>query len=134
MASDHFGQIGQICNGDIHFKSSARRTRQDHGSLNSAIDPAVDRFRALDDDEQKGNFKNALIVFVRTYAFLAQIMPFDDVDLEKFYAYVRHLLKKLPKRSQREMFRLQDKVVLEYYRLQKIKEGLFSYKNMGTQH
>jgi len=105
------------------FKSGSQRSRQDHGHLNSSIDPAVDRFRVLAEDEQKENFKNTLTIFVRTYAFLAQIMPFGDIDLEKFYAYARHLLSKLPKRSQSEMFKLQDEVALEYYRLQKIKEG-----------
>jgi len=60
---------------------------------------------------------------VRTYAFLAQIMPFSDVGLEKFYAYARHLMNKLPKRNQGEIYRLNDEVALEYYRLQKIKEG-----------
>lgn len=105
------------------FKSQSQRTRQDHARLNSAIDPAVDRFRALPEDEEKENFKNAVTVFTRTYAFLAQIMPFGDIDLEKFYAYARHILTKLPKRSQSEMYKLQDEVALEYYRLQKIKEG-----------
>lgn len=105
------------------FKPQSQRTRQDHGALNSAIDPAVDRFRALADDEKKEDFKNTLKVFVRTYAFLAQIMPFSDVELEKFYAYGRHLLNKLPRRNQSEIYRLQDEVALEYYRLQKIKEG-----------
>ncbi|MBN1536523.1 MAG: type I restriction endonuclease subunit R [Anaerolineales bacterium] len=107
----------------VFFKPQAQRTRQDHGYLNSAIDPAVDRFRVLADDEQKEEFKNTLTVFVRTYAFLAQIMPFSDVGLEKFYAYARHLLNKLPKRNQSEIYRLHDEVALEYYRLQKIKEG-----------
>ena len=46
----------------------------------------MDRFRALADEEKQEEFKNALTVFVRTYAFLAQIMPFSDVELEKFYA------------------------------------------------
>ena len=77
----------------------------------------------MPDDEQKEDFKNTLTVFVRTYAFLAQIMPFGDVELEKFYAYARHLLNKLPKRSQSERYAFQDEVALEYYRLQKIKEG-----------
>lgn len=105
------------------FKPQVQRTRQDHGILNSSIDPAVDRFRALADEEQQEEFKNALTVFVRTYSFLAQIMPFSDADLEKFYAYARLLLSKLPKRSQSEVYRLDDEVALEYYRLQKLKEG-----------
>jgi len=98
-------------------------SKRDHGLLNAAIDPAIERFCALDNDEQEEEFKHTLTTFVRLYAFLAQIMPFADAELEKFYAYARHLLRKLPKRSQSERFKLQDEIALEYYRLQKIKEG-----------
>lgn len=113
----------------IFFKPRAKRTRKDHGALNSFIDPAVDRFRALVEEEQQEDFKNALTIFVRTYAFLAQIMPFSDPDLEKFYAFARHLLAKLPKRGQGEVYRLDDEVALEYYRLQKINEGRIELQN-----
>ncbi len=113
------------------FKPQAQRTRQDHGALNSAIDPAVDRFCALADEDQQEEFKNALTVFVRTYSFLAQIMPFADVELEKFYAYARHLLNKLPRRTSGEVYRLDDEVALEYYRLQKIKEGQIELQKGG---
>jgi type I restriction enzyme, R subunit len=107
----------------VYFKPKSKRSRDDHGKLNNAIDYAVSRFQALSDDEQKEDFKSTLMVFVRTYAFLAQVMPFGDIELEKFYAYTRHLLKKLPKRNQGERYQFQDEVALEYYRLQKIKEG-----------
>ena len=30
------------------------------------------------------------------YAFLSQIMPYQDSELEKLYAFVRNLLAKLP--------------------------------------
>lgn len=50
-------------------------------------------------------------------------MPFADEELEKFYAFTRLFQTKLPKRSQSEAFKLTDEVALEYYRLQKIREG-----------
>lgn len=103
--------------------ASFRGNKREHGLLNAAIDAAVERFCALEEHEQQEEFKHTLTTFVRLYAFLAQIMPFSDADLEKFYAYSRHLLRKLPKRSQSDAFKLQDEIALEYYRLQKIKEG-----------
>jgi type I restriction enzyme R subunit len=90
--------------------------------LNAFLDPAVDRFNALTDDEQDA-FRSAATAFVRLYAFLAQIMPFQDEDLEKLFAYLRFLLKKLPRLSQGERFELGDEVALEYYRLQRMEEG-----------
>jgi type I restriction enzyme R subunit len=50
-------------------------------------------------------------------------MPFTDEELEKFSAFVRLFQTKLPKRSQSEAFKFTDEVELEYYRLQKIREG-----------
>jgi type I restriction enzyme, R subunit len=55
--------------------------------------------------------------------FLAQIMPFIDAEFEKFYAYAKLLQTRLPKRELSEALHLDDEVALEYYRLQKIKEG-----------
>ncbi len=107
----------------VFFKPQGIGGKRDHGLLNSFIDPAVDRYLGLEDEEKQDDFKNALTVFVRLYAFLAQIMPFADVELEKLYAYNRLLLTKLPKQSQGERLKLEDEVALEYYRLQKIKEG-----------
>lgn len=54
---------------------------------------------------------------------MSQIMPFQDVDLEKLYAYGRFLLTKLPKADYTERLKLDNEVALEYYRLQKIAEG-----------
>ncbi len=115
----------------VFFKPQSMGSKQDHGKLNSAIDPAVDRYRHLPDDEQRDDFKNTLTAFVRLYAFLAQIMPFADAELEKLYAYNRLLLTKLPKQSQGERLKLEDEVALEYYRLQKINEGSLALQKDG---
>ena len=50
-------------------------------------------------------------------------MPFSDSDLEKFYAYAKLLQTKLPKRDLSEGLQLSDELAMEYYRLEKIKEG-----------
>ncbi len=107
----------------IFFKSEKLRDNIEHGQLNSIIDKAVDKFNRLEKMEDKESFKKICGVFIRLYSFIAQIMPFSDTDLEKFYAYVRFLLRKLPKRTNGEVFRIGDEVALEYYRLQKIASG-----------
>src|SRR5690625_5123567 len=96
--------------------------RRDQGRLNSLSDPAVERFRGLPEEEQD-DLKNAIQSFTRLYSFLSQIMPFHDLDLEKLFAYLRFLQKKLPRRNLSEQFQLEDEVALEYYRLQKMEEG-----------
>lgn len=112
--------IDDLCR--IFFRPGRKYTKRDHAQLNAFIDPAVKRYKTLEDETQD-DFKHTLSAYLRLYSFLSQIMPFQDIDLEKFYAYGRLLAKKLPKERLLEKFGLDDEVALEYYRLQKISEG-----------
>ncbi len=112
-------EVDSFCK--LYFKSKEKIGYKDQGKLYSYITPAVDRYNALQPEEAMEDFKHSMISFIRFYSFLSQIMPFQDVALEKLYAYGRYLLKLLPKRET-DRFRLDDEVALEYYRLQKINE------------
>ncbi len=90
--------------------------------MNAAIDPAVQRFAALDEEEQE-EFRGLLGAFRNLYAFLSQVIPFQDSDLEKLYTYSRFLLSKLPRRQGGPQYDFEDEVTLKFYRLQKISEG-----------
>lgn len=91
--------------------------------LYAFTDPAIDRFKAIAEEEKQDEFKKGLRSWTNLYAFLSQIMPFIDSEFEKFYAYAKLLQTRLPKRELSESLHLDDEVALEYYRLQKIKEG-----------
>lgn len=91
--------------------------------LYTYTDPAVDRFKAIAEEEKQDEFKKSLRSWTNLYAFLSQILPFIDSESEKFYAYAKLLQTRLPKRELSESLHLDDEVALEYYRLQKIKEG-----------
>jgi type I restriction enzyme R subunit len=90
---------------------------EDQAELYRLIQPAIDRFANLEEDEQE-LFKKKASQFLRAYAFLGQIITFSDIELEKFYAYLRLLRNALPKKLE-ERFQLNDKVALEYYKLSK---------------
>lgn len=62
----------------------------DHGRLHAALGPAIDRFTALAEDEQV-RFRDALNRFIRTYAFLSQVVSFTDTDLERDYLFGKSL-------------------------------------------
>lgn len=104
------------------FYKPGHTSVKDQGRLYAFIDPAVDRFKALQEEPQD-EFKKSLTAFVRLYSFISQIMPFQDVALEKLYSYGRFLLTKLPKTDYTERLKLDNEVALEYYRLQKVAEG-----------
>lgn len=107
-----------------YFKDTNTHKNKIHSLLNTYIDPAVHRFKAIDTEEERDDFKHTLTEFVRAYSFLSQIIPYQDVELEKFYSYGKLLLNKLPKAHLSDRFNLgREEVSLEYYRLKKTKEG-----------
>lgn len=104
------------------FFYKSNHTLKDHAALNRWIDPAVDRFKQMDEEKQDA-FKKSLASFIRLYSYLSQIMPFQDVELEKLYTYGRLLSTKLPKTDYIERLKLDNDVALEYYRLQRMSEA-----------
>jgi len=115
----------------VFFRPKEDVVFADHAALNRVVDPAVDRFKSLQEERQE-EFRGWLGAFVRLYAFLSQIMPFSDVGLEKLYAYSRFLERKLPQRDRGEEYRVGGELVLEYYRLQKISEGAIPLQKGAT--
>ena len=114
----------------VYFMSKSMLNPREQGKLNRFIDPAVDRFKALEEGDQD-EFKKGLRTWTSIYSYLSQIIPFQDVELEKFYAYGRLLLTKLPKTDLAERLKLTDEVALEYYRLQKVSEGAITLETLG---
>ena len=91
-----------------------------NAALNAALDPAVERFEALEKPRSE-EFRGWLQGYIRVYAYLLHIVPFSDVDLLKLYEVGRFFLRKLPKRIGGALV-LDDQVALRYYRLTKTGE------------
>jgi type I restriction enzyme R subunit len=113
-------EVDAFCN--IWFRNRREPTPGDHQRLNAILDGAVERYLALR-EEDRDLFKGQLVSFRNLYAFLAQIIPFQDSDLEKLYTYARFLLIKLPFSPDDRNYHVEDDVALKFYRLQKISEG-----------
>ena len=69
-----------------------------HARLHGYLQPAIDRFTALDSDDQREEFRKTLSDYTRAYALIAQIVDWGDPDLERLYQYGRVLLLRLPGR------------------------------------
>lgn len=112
----------------IYYKPKQRQSPTDHQAMNATLDPAVDRFRAMleENEDEAELLRGKLLAFRNLYAFLSQIIPYQDSDLEKLFTFLRHLASKLPKRHSGPSYSFDDEVRLEYYRLQKISEGSIS--------
>ena len=93
-----------------------------HAKLYKLIDPAVERFKALDETAQD-DFRGWLQSFRNLYGFLSQVIPYQDSALEALHTYLRFLGAKLPLPLRGKPLELDDDVQLKFYRLQKIGEG-----------
>jgi len=119
-------EVQNFC--EVFFKSKTTQSPGDHALMNSILDPAVNRFKALDEDSQE-DFRHLLLTFRNLYSFLSQVIPYQDSDLEKLYTYIRFLINKLPRRRNDARYHFDSEVNLKYYRLQKISEGSIELKS-----
>jgi type I restriction enzyme R subunit len=79
------------------------------------LDPAVARYADLDEDDQV-RFADALQSYVRAYAFLAQVMPWSERELEELYLYGKALLPLLPRRPGDPLPQIAESVLLTHLR------------------
>lgn len=107
----------------IFYKPLNKQAVQDHASMQLHLQPAVDRFKAMDDDLKRGEFREKLSGYVRIYSFLSQVMPYFDDTLEMLYSYGRLLLPHLPLDRDTERVKISDEVGLQYYRNQRVFSG-----------
>jgi len=93
-----------------------------NAALNAAIDPTVDRWNALDeDDAEKEGFRTAVRDYVRAYAFLGQIVPYQDTELEALYYFAKFLTMRLTRDP--VVVDLSDAVVLTHLRQELMAEN-----------
>ena len=112
MEIDRFAEI---------FYASKEQSSGDLGKLQGTIRPALDRFEALEEEKQD-LFKSTLARFNRIYAFITQVCRLFDKEIHKFSVYAKFLYTMLPKGGRDKVY-VDDKVLLEYYRLEKDFEG-----------
>ena len=116
-------EVERFCG--IYFRPRRKQSPADHQAMNAALDQAVSRFVASrkENEEEAEVWRGKLQAFLNLYAFLSQVIPYQDSDLERLYVFLRHLVAKLPRRKTGPAYSFDDEVRLEYYRLQKISEG-----------
>jgi type I restriction enzyme R subunit len=107
----------------IFYKPPEQQSPADHAHMQSHLQPAVDRFRAIEDDEEREAFRDRLSAYVRLYAFLSQIVPYGDRDQEILYTFGRALLPHLPLPRDAAAVQVGDEVALQYYRMERTFAG-----------
>ncbi len=69
-----------------------------HAQLHNFLTPAVDRFVALETDDEREGFRGELAGYLSAYSLIAQVVDWGDEDLERLYQYGQVLLRRLPGR------------------------------------
>ena len=91
--------------------------------LQGILDQVVEEWRKLE-DEQREEFRSYLQSYIRLYAYIAQLITFQEPDWEKLYAFARYLNKKLPKQEHADVSDVLDAVDLDSIRRQMVYEQL----------
>jgi len=115
----HRQEVEAFC--QIFYLPQYKQTPSDHARMEKQVQPAVDRFIALS-DEDKSKFYEKLIAYTRFYSFMSQILPYPDRELEMLYSYGRHLVAKLNFGDAANPHPEKD-VDLQYYRIEKVAQG-----------
>jgi type I restriction enzyme R subunit len=118
----------------VFYKPTERQGAADHAHMQRHLQPAVDRFKAITDEAKREEFREKLSGYVRVYAFLSQIVPYADRELEMLYSYGRFLLPHLPLDRDATVVKVGDEVALQYYRLERVFSGAIMVKEGEAQY
>ena len=112
----------------IFYKPLERQSPADHAHMQRHLQPAVDRFKAIAEEDKRRGFRDKLSGYVKVYAFLSQIIPYADPEMEMLYSYGRFLLPHLPFDRDGQLVKVGEEVALQYYRLERLFSGAIELK------
>jgi type I restriction enzyme R subunit len=110
-----------------------KATTAGSSALKANTDTAVERWNLLD-DESKIDFKSLCRNYVAAYSFLAQIVPFKNLELEELYYYTKMLERRLLLDSGGGTVDIDDSVVLTHLRTQIIAQNEDLSLDHGTEN
>jgi type I restriction enzyme R subunit len=112
-----FGQAEVDAFAKVYFSKTGKQEK-----LLAILDPVVDRHKATE-SKTREEFRKHLGDYVRLYAFLSQLLTFTDINLEKFYQFGRHLLRKLKVPEDQLPREITDQIDMDSYRIQLTSSG-----------
>lgn len=90
--------------------------------LNSSLDGVIER---IEDhlQEEKNEFIGKISDYLKRYAFLSQVITFEDTNLEKLYIFLRFLKKKIKSDKEEVPHELLEAVDFSSYKLVRRSQG-----------
>ena len=105
----------------IYFDPDVRKANLTQGKISNALKPVADKYNELN-QERRYQFRREVRALVKWYNYISQITRMFDKELHKEYVFCSYLAKLLPS-DPAQPFDLDNRVKLEYYRLEKTYEG-----------
>ena len=92
----------------------------DRDRLDPILDTCVATYREALDEDGQVDFKGRGKAFLRTYAFLAAILPYTDADWEKLSIFLTFLVPKLPAPIEDDLSKgILEAIDMDSYRVEK---------------
>ena len=113
------------------FLKKGKQTERDLGKLTGVFKPVIDKYLALDEEqryEYKGHVKN----FNKWYSYIIQITRMYDKELQEEFNFTHYLEKLLPQVKDDTQVDLNNKLRLEFYKLEKSFEGSIALEPTKT--
>jgi len=110
----------------IYYKSG-NQSSSDLGKITSLFTPILKAHAQITEEEQY-KFKKTVKNYVKWYSYITQITRMFDKELQLEYNFLLYMDKVLPNKPS-ERVNLEDKIKLEYYRLDKTFEGQIPLEN-----
>ena len=129
----------QIEEANIYTEEEVRELNEKYWSnapretLDPIVNKAVERFKALDENAQITT-KSSIKGFLRTYPFIAAVMPFKSTEWEMLDTYFSLLVHKLPKLTGEDSIEgLIESIDFDKYRLIKNDEKKIELENKNSE-
>ena len=89
-------------------------------TLDPLLDPCVALYKTTLDEDGQVEFKGKAKAFVRTYDFLASILPYSNASWEKLSIFLTMLVRKLPAPTEEDLSKgILDAINMDSYRVEK---------------
>ena len=115
----------------IFYLPQYMQNPSDHARMHKHIQPAMDRYKSLN-EEKKNAFYEKMTAYIRFYAFISQIIPYSDTELEMLYSYGRFLAPHLDGDDTGTVPHPEKDVTLEYFRIEQIMSGAIKIEEGDT--
>jgi len=92
----------------------------DRDKLDPILDACVATYKEHLDEDGQVDFKGKAKAFVRTYSFLASILPYTNADWEKLSIFLSFLIPKLPAPKEEDLAKgILEAIDMDSYRVEK---------------